>query len=53
MDIAEKVTRDFFIQYKEKYLDLKEYLEKNDIFIDEAKKMGLETGEFPEQFAKK
>lgn len=25
---VEKVTKDFFIQYKEKYLDLKEYLEK-------------------------
>ncbi len=53
MDIAEKVTRDFFIQYKEKYSDLKEHLEKNDIFIDEVKKMGFETGEFSEQFAKK
>lgn len=53
MDIAKKVTREFFIQYKDKYLDLKEHLEKNDIFIDEVKKMGLETGEFSEQFAKK
>ena len=53
MDIAEKVTRDFFIQYKEKYSDLKEHLEKNDIFIDEVKKMGFETEEFSEQFAKK
>lgn len=52
MDIAKKITRDFFIQYKEKYLDLKEHLEKNDIFIGEAEKLGFEIGKFSEQFAK-
>ncbi|NMA03733.1 MAG: N-6 DNA methylase [Clostridiales bacterium] len=53
MGIAKNVTRDFFVQYKEKYSDLNEYLKKNDIFIEETKKMGLEVEGFAEQFAKK
>ena len=53
MDITKKTTRDFFIQYKEKYSDLKEYLEKNNVFVDEAKKMGFQVEEFSKRFAKK
>ena len=49
----EKVTKDFFTQYKDKYLELKEYLENDDAFITETKKLGFEVGKFSEQFAKK
>lgn len=49
----EKVTKDFFTQYKDKYLELKEYLENDDAFISETKKLGFEVGKFSEQFAKK
>lgn len=50
---VEKVTRDFFTVYKEKYLDLKEYLETNSAFIEETKSLGFEVDKFAEQFAKK
>ncbi|HHV39248.1 MAG TPA: N-6 DNA methylase [Tepidimicrobium sp.] len=50
---VEKVTDDFFEQYKEKYLQLKEYLEDNDDFIKETKKLGLDIEKFSEQFSKK
>lgn len=50
---VERVTKDFFIQYKEKYLNLKEYLEKNEEFIEESKKLGFQPHKFSEQFAKK
>ncbi|HHX18681.1 MAG TPA: hypothetical protein GX727_07460 [Clostridium sp.] len=50
---VEKVTRDFFTVYKEKYLDLKEYLETNTAFIEETKSLGFEVDKFAEQFAKK
>lgn len=50
---VEKVTKDFFNQYKEKYLDLKEYLEQDESFIYETKKLGFEVEKFAEQFAKK
>lgn len=50
---VEKVTNDFFNQYKEKYLELKEFLEKNPSFIEESKKLGFKVEKFSEQFAKK
>lgn len=50
---VEKVTKDFFEQYKNKYYDLKEYLEKDKVFINETIKLGFEVEKFSEQFAKK
>jgi len=50
---VEKVTKDFFNEYKDKYLNLKEYLEKNLEFISEANRLGLEVDKFAEQFSKK
>lgn len=50
---VEKVTKDFFEQYKNKYYDLKEYLEKDEAFINETQKLGFEVDKFSEQFAKK
>lgn len=50
---VEKVTKDFFEQYKNKYFDLKEYLENDEPFIEETKKLGYELDKFSEQFAKK
>jgi len=50
---VEKVTTDFFNKYKDKYLDLKEYLENHDSFIKETNKLGFEVDKFSEQFAKK
>mgnify|MGYP000981596448 CR=1 FL=1 len=50
---VEKVTKDFFNEYKDKYLELKEYLEKNEEFIDESNKLGLDVNKFAEQFTKK
>lgn len=50
----EKVTNEFFDEYKKKYLDLKEYLELNEEFMKEAKKQNFENPEnFSEGFAKK
>ena len=50
----EKVTNEFFDEYKKKYLDLKEYLESNEEFMKEAKKQNFENPEnFSEGFAKK
>ncbi len=46
---VEAVTKDFFDQYREKYLVLKEYLESNPQFIAEAESRGFDS----EQFAKK
>lgn len=45
----EKVTKQFFEKYKEKYLELKEYLEHTPCFVEEAKQRGFTS----EQFAKK
>lgn len=45
----ETVTKEFFAKYKEKYLQLKEYLEKNDAFVQTAEQHHFTT----EQFAKK
>ena len=50
---VERVTKDFFNQYKAKYLELKEYLEDNEDFVKETSKLGLEISKFAEQFAKK
>lgn len=50
---VEKVTREFFNSYKEKYLDLKEYIEKNEDFISEANRLEIEISKFSEQFSKK
>lgn len=50
----EKVTNDFFKEYKNKYLDIKELLIKDDVFMTEAKKHDIENPEsFAEGFAKK
>lgn len=46
---VEAVTKDFFAQYREKYLDLKEYLDSNPEFKSEAASRGFDS----EQFAKK
>lgn len=50
---VEKVTKDFFTEYKEKYLELKEYLETDSTFIEEAEILGFEVNKFAEQFSKK
>lgn len=50
---VERVTEEFFKQYKVKYIELKEYLEKDEPFIKESTKLGLEPDKFSEQFAKK
>lgn len=50
---VEKVTKDFFEQYKNKYYDLKEYIENDEAFINETLKLGFEVDKFSEQFAKK
>ena len=46
---VEAVTKDFFDQYRNKYLDLKEYLDSNPEFVAEAESRGFDS----EQFAKK
>lgn len=46
---VEKVTNEFFNLYKEKYIELKEYLESNDDFMNEAAYRNFTC----EQFAKK
>lgn len=46
---VESVTKDFFDQYREKYLNLKEYLDSNADFIAEAESRGFNS----EQFSKK
>lgn len=50
---VEKVTNEFFEQYKEKYLQLKEHLQQNNEFIVETRKLGLDVDKFAEQFSKK
>ena len=50
----EKVTNEFFKEYKDKYLDIKETLIKDKNFMNEAKKHDIEKPEsFAEGFAKK
>ena len=46
---VEAVTKDFFDQYREKYLVLKEYLDQTSEFTAEAESRGFDS----EQFAKK
>lgn len=46
---VEKVTNEFFNLYKEKYIELKEYLESNEDFMNEAAYRNFTS----EQFAKK
>lgn len=46
---VEKVTKEFFEEYKEKYLILKEYLDKNEDFITESTNCDFTS----EEFAKK
>ena len=46
---VEAVTKDFFDQYRDKYLDLKEYLDSNPDFLAESQSRGFDS----EQFAKK
>ena len=43
---VEKVTKDFFENYKENYLKLKETLEKNDEFVSEATRCDFTSEEF-------
>lgn len=50
---VEVVTDEFFKMYREKYLDLKEFLETNNEFIQESKRLMVEVNEFSEEFAKK
>lgn len=50
---VERVTSDFFNQYKEKYLQLKEFLENDEKFISESERLGFEVEKFAEQFSKK
>jgi len=50
---VEKVTKDFFSLYEDKYFSLKEYLENDSAFIAETLKLGFEVEKFSEQFAKK
>ncbi len=45
----EAITRNFFDRYRDKYLDLKEFLEHNPQFVAEAMSSGFDA----EQFAKK
>ena len=47
--IVEAVTKDFFDQYREKYLELKDYLDTNPDFVAESEARGFNS----EQFAKK
>ena len=50
----EKVTNEFFKEYKNKYLDIKETLINDENFMNEAKKHDSEKPEsFAEGFAKK
>lgn len=46
---VEKVTKEFFELYCEKFYQLQEYLDSNQDFVDESKKCGFTS----EQFAKK
>ncbi len=55
---VEKVTKQFFEKYKEKYIELYEYLSGNETFVDEAIRCVRSDKEediskFTEQFAKK
>ena len=50
---VEVVTDEFFKMYKEKYLELKEFLEKNNEFKEESQRLMLDVNEFSEEFAKK
>ena len=43
---VEKVTKKFFEEYKEKYLQLKEYLDENEDFKTESKKADFTSVEF-------
>ena len=43
---VEKVTKRFFEDYKEKYLQLKEYLDKNEDFKTESEKCDFTSSEF-------
>lgn len=43
---VEKVTKKFFEEYKEKYLELKEFLDKNEDFQTEAKNCDFDSIEF-------
>lgn len=55
---VEKVTKQFFEKYKEKYIELYEYLSGNETFVDEAIRCVRsdkeeDVSKFTEQFAKK
>lgn len=42
----EKVTKRFFDEYRDKYLELKEFLEDNDEFVKESDRLGFTSEEF-------
>lgn len=43
---VEKVTKEFFEEYKERYLLLKEYLDSNKYFVSESEKYDFNSSEF-------
>lgn len=50
---VEVVTDEFFKTYKEKYIELRKFLESNVLFIEEADRLFINVSEFSEEFAKK
>lgn len=50
---VEVVTDEFFKMYRDKYLELKEFLESNNEFIEESNKLMISVNEFSEEFSKK
>lgn len=50
---VEVVTDEFFKTYKEKYLELRGFLESNTIFKEEANRLLIDVSDFSEEFAKK
>ena len=49
---VEKVTKEFFTLYKDKYLDLKEHLETNEAFIEETENLDLKCINSPNNLPK-
>lgn len=50
---VEKITKDFFNQYKNKYILLKDHLKTNPQFVYESQRLGLNVEVFADQFSKK
>ena len=49
---VEKVTKEFFTLYKDKYLNLKEHLEVNEAFIEETENLDLKFINSPNNLPK-